>query len=114
MKNGLYRDSAVLAYPLHHGAPLAGEDRRQPPANCRRWHSPGPAAVLRAKRSRDDLYCEESGAASKLSNSLNVIFAIAAGDISLTQSTCTPFRAEHAASELAIARSRYVLHTYTA
>lgn len=29
-KNGFYRDIAVLAYPLRHGAPLAGEDSRQP------------------------------------------------------------------------------------
>lgn len=30
MKNGFYRDIAVLAYPLRHGAPLAGEDSRKP------------------------------------------------------------------------------------
>lgn len=30
MKNGFYRDIAVLAYPLRHGAPLAGEDSRRP------------------------------------------------------------------------------------
>ena len=30
MKNGFYRDIAVLAYPLRHGAPLAGQDSRKP------------------------------------------------------------------------------------